>query len=67
MLEIIAIMAAVLAIAIVIILILASTKPATFSVRRSAVVQAPAEAIFPLINNFHQWASGWNLTLGALS
>ena len=56
MLEIIAIIAAVLAIAIVIILILASTKPATFSVRRSAVVQAPAEAIFPLINNFHQWA-----------
>ena len=56
MLEIIAIIAAVLAIAIVIILILASTKPATFSVRRSAVVQAPAEVIFPLINNFHQWA-----------
>ena len=56
MLEIIAIIAAVLAIAIVIILILVSTKPATFSVRRSAVVQAPAEAIFPLINNFHQWA-----------
>ena len=56
MLEIIAIIAAVLAIAIVIILILASTKPATFSVRRSAVVQAPAGVIFPLINNFHQWA-----------
>jgi hypothetical protein len=56
MLEIIAIIAAVLAVAIVIILILASTKPATFSVRRSAVVQAPAEAIFPLINNFPQWA-----------
>src|ERR1700688_1691711 len=56
MLEIIAIIAAVLAIAIVIVLILASTKPATFSVRRSAVVQAPAEAVFPLINNFHQWA-----------
>ena len=56
MLEIIAIIAAILAIAIVIILILASTKPATFSVRRSAAVQAPAEAIFPLINNFHQWA-----------
>ena len=56
MLEIVAIIAAILAIAIVIVLILASTKPATFSVRRSAVMQAPAEAIFPLINNFHQWA-----------
>jgi hypothetical protein len=62
MLEIIAIVAAVLAIAIVIVLILASTKPATFSVRRSAVVQAPAEAVFPLINDFHQWAkwSAWD-------
>ena len=56
MLEIVAIIAAILAIAIVIVLIMASTKPATFSVRRSAVLQAPAEAIFPLINNFHQWA-----------
>ena len=56
MLEIVAIIAAILAIAIVIVLIMASTKAATFSVRRSAVLQAPAEAIFPLINNFHQWA-----------
>lgn len=55
MLEIIAIIAVVLAIAIAIILILASTKPATFSIQRSAVMQAPAETIFPLINNFHQW------------
>jgi uncharacterized protein YndB with AHSA1/START domain len=55
-LEIIAIIVAVLAIAIVIVLILASTKPATFSVRRSAVVQAPADAVFPLVDNFHQWA-----------
>ena len=55
MLEIIAIVAAILAIAIATVLILASTKPATFSVRRSAVMQAPAEAIFPLIDNFHQW------------
>src|SRR5271154_6432193 len=57
MLEIIAIIAAVLAIAIAMVLLLASTKPATFTVRRSAVMQAPAETIFPLINNFHQWAN----------
>ena len=57
MLDIIAIIAAVLTIAIAIVLILAWTKPATFSVRRSAVMLAPAEAIFPLINNFHQWAN----------
>src|ERR1700743_3676644 len=55
MLEIIAIVAAVIAIAVVAILIFASTKPATFSVRRSAVMRAPAEMIFPLIDDFHQW------------
>ncbi|MGB9170334.1 MAG: SRPBCC family protein [Bradyrhizobium sp.] len=57
MLEIIAIVAIVLAIAIVIILALALTKPDTLSVQRSAVVQAPADRIFPLVNNFHEWAS----------
>jgi len=55
MLEIIAIIAVVLAIAIAIVLILASTKPATFNVQRSAVMHAPAESIFPLISDFHQW------------
>ena len=57
MLHIVAIIAAVLAIAIAIILVLAMTKPDTFSVRRAAVVMAPAEKIFPLIENFHQWTS----------
>src|SRR5579862_1092083 len=55
MLEIIAIIAVILAIAIAIVLILASTKPATFAIQRSAVMQAPAETVFPLIDNFHQW------------
>jgi Polyketide cyclase / dehydrase and lipid transport len=55
MLDIIAIVAVVLAIAIAIVLILASTKPATFAIQRSAIMQAPAESIFPLINDFHQW------------
>jgi hypothetical protein len=55
MLHVVAIIVAVLAIAIAIILILAMTKPDTFSVRRSALVRAPAEKIFPPINNFHQW------------
>jgi uncharacterized protein YndB with AHSA1/START domain len=57
MFEIIAIIAVVLAIAIAIILILAATKPDTFSVQRAAVVKAPPEKIFPLINDFHQWGS----------
>src|ERR1700748_697791 len=55
MLEIIAIIAVILAIAIAIVLILASTKPASFAIQRSAVMQSPAEAVFPLINDFHQW------------
>jgi Polyketide cyclase / dehydrase and lipid transport len=55
MLEIVAIVVAVIAIAVVIVLILASNKPATFSVQRSAVMRAPAETIFPLIDDFHQW------------
>jgi uncharacterized protein YndB with AHSA1/START domain len=57
MFEIIAVIAVVLAIAIAIVLILAATKPDTFSVRRAAMVKAPPEKIFPLINDFHQWTS----------
>ena len=56
MLEFITIVAIVLATAILIVLGLASAKPDTFSVRRSAIVQAPAEEIFLLVNNFHEWA-----------
>ncbi len=57
MFEIIAIVAVVLAIAVAVVLILAATKPDTFSVRRAATLKAPPERIFPLINDFHQWGS----------
>jgi len=57
MFEIIAIIAVVLAIAIAIILILAAAKPDTFRVQRATTVKAPPERIFPLINDFHQWAT----------
>jgi hypothetical protein len=57
MLEIIAIVAVALAIGIVVVLVLASGKPDTFTVQRSALLQAPAERIFPLVNNFHRWTS----------
>lgn len=57
MFEVIAIIAAVLAIAIAAILILAASKPNTFSVERAISVKAPPEKIFPLINDFHQWVS----------
>ncbi len=55
--EIIAVIAIVLAVAIAIILILAATKPGSFSVVRAIDVQAPPERIFALINDFHQWVS----------
>jgi uncharacterized protein YndB with AHSA1/START domain len=57
MFEIIAIVAVVLVIAIAVVLILAATKPNTFSVQRAIAIKAPPERIFPLINDFHQWAS----------
>ena len=55
--EVIAVIAVILAIAIAVVLILAATKPDRFSVRREATVKAPAEKIFPLINDFHQWVT----------
>jgi uncharacterized protein YndB with AHSA1/START domain len=57
MFEIIAIIAIVLAIAIAIVLILAATRPDTFSVQRATTVKAPPEKIFPLINDFRQWGT----------
>ena len=57
MFVVVAIVAAVLAVAIAAVLILAATKPNTFSVERSIDVKAPPDLIFPLINDFHQWVS----------
>jgi uncharacterized protein YndB with AHSA1/START domain len=57
MFEIIAIVAIVLGVAVAIVLILAATKPGSFSVERSTSVKAPPEKIFPWINDFHQWKS----------
>jgi uncharacterized protein YndB with AHSA1/START domain len=57
MLDIIVIVALILAIAIAAILVLAATKPNTLRVQRSIGISAPAEKIFPLISDFHQWRS----------
>jgi uncharacterized protein YndB with AHSA1/START domain len=59
MFEIIAIIAVALAIVIAAVLILAATKPNSFSVQRATTVKAPPEKIFSLINDFHQWG-GWS-------
>ena len=55
MFKIIAVIAVILVVAIAVVLIFAATKPDRFSVRREITVQAPAEKIFPLINDFHRW------------
>jgi hypothetical protein len=55
MFETLIIIAIVLAVAIAAVLIIAATKPDRFSVQRAAVVNAPAEMVFPLIADFHEW------------
>ena len=59
MFEVIIIIAIVLAVAIAAILILAATKPDTFRIERSAKINAPAEKIFAVLSDFHQW-TGWS-------
>lgn len=41
--------------AVVALLAYAATRPDTFRLERSTTINAPAEMIFPLINNFHEW------------
>jgi hypothetical protein len=57
MFKIITVIAVILTIATAVVLILAATKPDRFSVRREITVNAPAEKIFPLINDFHRWVA----------
>lgn len=59
MLTAIIVIAIVLAVAVAAILILASTKPDTFRIERSAVINAPAEKIFSVLSDFRQWG-GWS-------
>ncbi len=49
--------AVIVAVAITAILILAAMKPDTFVVQRSTTINASAEKIFSLINDYKNWAS----------
>jgi uncharacterized protein YndB with AHSA1/START domain len=42
---------------VVVVLIVAATRPDTFRVQRSTPIKAPPERIFALLNDFHQWGS----------
>src|SRR5215467_2992781 len=55
MLKAVAIIAIILAVAIAGVLVFAATKPDNFRVERTLAVKAPADAIYPLIANFHLW------------
>jgi hypothetical protein len=44
----------VLILILVLVAVIAS-RPADFRIERSALVSAPSEAVFPLLNDFHQW------------
>ena len=55
MFETLVIITVVLAIVIAAVLVLAATKPDTFRVERAAMLSAPADKIYPLIADFHQW------------
>ncbi|MEA2898338.1 MAG: hypothetical protein QOJ84_3953 [Bradyrhizobium sp.] len=57
MFEIIAVIAVMLALAIAVVLVVASRKPDTLRVQRTASIKAAPEKIFPLIEDFHRWQS----------
>jgi hypothetical protein len=57
MLEIIAIIAVVLAVAIAVVLALASAKPGVLRIQRSLAIKSPPDQIFALIDDFHRWGS----------
>jgi hypothetical protein len=44
-----------LAVAVVALAGIISTRPATFSIQRTATIQAPAELAFAMVNDFHRW------------
>ena len=55
--SILLVIVAIIVVAIAAILILAASKPATFRLARSTVINAPAEKIFPLVNDFRRWTA----------
>ena len=55
--EILLVTAALIVIVLAAILVIATRKPDTFRIERSATINAPPEAIFALINDFQQWRS----------
>jgi uncharacterized protein YndB with AHSA1/START domain len=55
MFEVLVIIAVILVITVAAVLMFAATKSGTLRVQRSTGIKAPAETIFALIDDFHQW------------
>ena len=47
--------AAIVAAVLVVVLVVARTKPDSFEVRRSTTINAPPDSIWPYLDNFHNW------------
>lgn len=45
----------VIAALIVVLVIVIATRPADFRIERKATINAPAERVFALVNDFHEW------------
>jgi Polyketide cyclase / dehydrase and lipid transport len=50
-------LAIVAALLVAVLLGFAATRPSTFQIKRAQSIQAPADRIFPLIDDFHKWIS----------
>src|ERR1700730_469368 len=48
---------AVIAVVLIVVLLLAASKPDTFVIQRTATVKADPGKVFPCINDFHNWGS----------
>lgn len=57
MLKIVLIIVAILVVAVIGVLVLASTKPDIFRVTRATTIKASPDKIYPLIADFHRWTA----------
>ena len=57
MLKTLAVIAVVVAVIVAGLLIYATTKPDSFTVKRSTSIKAPPDRLFALINDFHGWGA----------
>jgi hypothetical protein len=47
----------VMVVAVVAVLVIAATRSDTFRIERTTSIKAPADRIFPFINDFHRWGA----------